>query len=193
MIVDASGGMGLTVCRIEGVGCAHPAEPCFCQCMGGEPCAYWNYYYRDPGESDWTYSALGAALRKVQPGAVEAWVWGDGKTPPSDDLTFEAICSLATATPTTIAPVPKMTATATTTATATSAATTATAVAPAAATATEHPTREPVATSTSMAPTPEPTPVPASGPASDLASILPFGLVVLGLAVVGVFVWVRRA
>ncbi len=96
--MDASGGMGITVCQIAGVGCAHPAEPCFCQCMGGETCAYWNYYYRDSGEADWTYSALGALLRKVQPGAVEAWVWGDGKTPPSTDWTFEAICSPATVT-----------------------------------------------------------------------------------------------
>jgi hypothetical protein len=93
VIIDASRGMGITICQIEGTGCAYPAEPCFCQCMGGGECGYWNYYYRDPGESDWSYSPLGALKRRVLPGAVEAWVWGDGQSPPSAELTFESICA----------------------------------------------------------------------------------------------------
>jgi hypothetical protein len=106
VLVDASSGMGITVCQVEGVGCAYPADPCFCQCMSGNACAYWNYFYRDPGETDWSYSALGALLRKVNPGSVEAWVWGDGQTPPADDLTFEAICTPPTTMPTEPPPQP---------------------------------------------------------------------------------------
>ncbi|MGQ9598740.1 MAG: hypothetical protein ACUVWZ_04930 [Anaerolineae bacterium] len=93
VVLDSSRGMGVAVCQIDGVGCAYPAESCFCQCMGAGPCRYWNYFYRDPGQSTWTYSALGATLRTVRPGAVEAWVWGDGGAPPSPDLSFEALCA----------------------------------------------------------------------------------------------------
>ena len=64
MVIDASSGMGITVCQLEGEGCAYPSEHCFCQCMGGGACAYWNYFYREPGSSEWTYSALGAVLRR---------------------------------------------------------------------------------------------------------------------------------
>jgi hypothetical protein len=92
IVADVSGGMGVSICRIEGQGCAFPAQHCFCQCMGGAGCAYWNYFYREPGSETWTYSPLGAVLRTVRPGAVEAWVWGDGTTPPAAGLTFEAVC-----------------------------------------------------------------------------------------------------
>lgn len=97
--IDSSRGLGITVCKIEGLGCDYPADACFCQCMGGGTCRYWNYYYRDPGQSEWIYSPLGALLRKVQPGSVEAWVWGDGHMPPDDVLTFESICVPATPSP----------------------------------------------------------------------------------------------
>jgi hypothetical protein len=98
IVADVSGGMGVSICQIEGQGCAFPAQHCFCQCMGGGDCGYWNYFYREPGAGTWTYSPLGAGLRTVRPGAVEAWVWGDGRTPPAADLTFEAICRRPTAT-----------------------------------------------------------------------------------------------
>lgn len=97
--IDASHGLGITVCQIEGQGCAYPVEPCFCQCMGGESCAYWNYYYREPGESTWTYAALGALLHHASPGSLEAWVWGDGRTPPAASLSFDAICAMPSPTP----------------------------------------------------------------------------------------------
>lgn len=92
VIMDTSSGMGVTVCQINNLGCPYPAKPCFCQCMSGSECGYWNYYYREPGRLEWVYSPLGARLRKLEAGVVEAWVWGDGSTPPSDALTFEAIC-----------------------------------------------------------------------------------------------------
>ena len=37
VITDASSGMGITVCRVEGLGCAYPSEDCFCQCT---PCCW---------------------------------------------------------------------------------------------------------------------------------------------------------
>jgi hypothetical protein len=96
IIIDASSGMGITVCQVEELGCAYPAVDCFCQCMTGSECRYWNYYYRDPveggGSTDWVYSPFGAKLRVLLPGTLEAWVWGDGTSPPSDELTFESVC-----------------------------------------------------------------------------------------------------
>jgi len=91
-IVDPSSGLGIIVCRIEDQGCDYPAEPCFCQCSGSGPCAYWNYFYREPGQDSWTYAVLGALRHKARPGSLEAWVWGDGTMPPAADLTFEAVC-----------------------------------------------------------------------------------------------------
>jgi hypothetical protein len=169
--------MGITVCQIEGEGCAYPSEACFCHCMGGD-CAYWNYFYRDPGQAEWTYSALGAVLRKVSPGSVEAWVWGDGRTPPASDLTFEAICAPPAPTPTpTLEP-------------------------PTAIPTTISPTETPSLplSPTAAAPPPTltpastfPTPTPVAGTGQTPSTYWPFGLMVLALAAVGVFVWLRRA
>jgi hypothetical protein len=92
LIIDSSRGLGITVCKVEGLGCDYPAETCFCQCMGKGPCRYWNYFYRDPGDAEWTYSPLGALLRKAGAGSVDAWVWGDGHTPPDLALAFETAC-----------------------------------------------------------------------------------------------------
>lgn len=187
MIVDASRGMGITVCSIEAEGCVYPTEPCFCQCMGGGECAYWNYFYRDPGETEWIYSALGAVLRKVQPGSVEAWVWGDGQTPPPADLDFENVCIPPSPTPTQEAqrdggtgtpavPTPSLVAIA------------------ASPTGTQEPIQAPTNVPTVTVPPASPT--PSSAPIADtggtLASYWPFALMILGLALIGVFVWLRR-
>lgn len=174
--VDTSSGMGITVCQIEGEGCDYPAEPCFCQCTGGGECAYWNYFYRDPGAAGWTYSALGAILRKIEHGSLEGWVWGNGRTPPADQITFEAVCAPATATPTSTPEPPAPT------------------TAPATATPAESlsPTEMPTALPTPTLPAPSPTPSPAPDAGQTLASYLPFGLAVLGLALVAAVVRLRR-
>jgi hypothetical protein len=199
VILDAASSMGITVCQIEEVGCAHPAEPCFCECMGGGECAYWNYFYKDPGETEWVYSALGAALRKVQPGSVEAWVWGDGQTPPDEALSFDVICAppalapTATPRPATPAPATQFPATATTMPAATEAGTTeerdteaaATEAAATEAAATEAPTASPAP--------PDPATVAPTATNPNLLSYWPFGLMVLGLALAGALVWLRRA
>jgi len=176
-IVDASSGMGITVCRLETEGCAYPSEACFCQCMGGGECAYWNYFYREPGSSEWSYSALGAVLRKVGHGSVEAWVWGNGTTPPTFEGTFESICAVPTVEPTTTSEPP----TATPTAMATLPAST----------QPPEPTWTLPPTITTSPPTPTQTPVPSS--TQTLASYWPFGLMVLGLVLIGLFVRLRRA
>lgn len=192
-VVDPSSGMGVTVCQIEGEGCPYPAEPCFCQCMGGGECAYWNYFFRDAGQSEWTYSALGAAIHKTKPGSVEGWVWGDGHNPPAEDLTFEVICAAPSPDPTaTREPATEVPATATApleetpgpTALPTELPATAS-PGPIPATASPNPTR----------PAPSPGPVslgsePESG--SPVSSYLLFGFMVLGLVVVGGLVWLRR-
>lgn len=180
VLVDASSGMGITVCQVEGVGCEYPADPCFCQCMSGDTCAYWNYFFRDPGETDWSYSALGALLRKVEPGSVEAWVWGDGQTPPAGDLTFEAICAPPTTVPT--EPPPQ----------ATAELATATPVPTALKMIAETPVPE-AAPSTATAP---PTATPASSPDTDslldIFSYWPFRLIVIGLVAAVAYLRLRR-
>jgi len=176
LIADASSGMGITVCQIEGQGCAYPAEPCFCQCSGGGECAYWNYFYRDPGAGGWSYSALGAVLRKAEPGSVEAWVWGNGHTPPADEVTFETICLQPTpeATHTTAPPVQSP------------------ATVTAAPAVTPSPAQLPTASPTTAAPPPGPAPSSAANSGQNLAGYWPFGLTILGLLLIGVVVWLRR-
>lgn len=191
VVIDASSGLGITVCQIEGQGCAFPAEHCFCQCMGGEECRYWNYFYREPGDKEWTYSPLGALLRDVQPGAVEAWVWGNGQTPPGDALTFETICRAPTPTSRPVSPTP--TAIEMPAPTLSPAARTPLATQPPAATAAATATATPMAAppSPTSQPAASPTPVPAerAGSASDYFY---FGLMALGLLLLGVIVWLQR-
>ena len=188
VIVDASTGMGITVCQIEGVGCAYPAEHCFCQCMGGGECAYWTYFYRDPDEAVWTYSPLGAVLRKVKPGSVEGWVWGDGQMLPDETLTFEAICKPPTPTATLPARVedPTMTPELPTPVPETGKTVPTSSQVP-----TELPEPEPTPTVAPLEVLPSPT--PAAGAGQSLASYWPFGLMVVGLLLAGVLVWRRRA
>jgi hypothetical protein len=177
LIVDTSSGMGITVCQIEGEGCAFPAEPCFCQCTGGDECAYWNYFYRDTGATGWEYSALGAILRQVKPGSVEAWVWGDGHTPLDDQLTFETVCPAPTATPSRVP----------------ATATPSPVIATRTPTTTQMPVSAPTALPTATSLPPSPTPVPVAGPEPGLADYWPFGLMLLGLGAIAVAVWLRRS
>jgi hypothetical protein len=195
LVIDATSGLGITVCQIEGQGCAFPAEHCFCQCMGGEGCHYWNYFYREPGDEEWTYSPLGVLLRQVRPGSVDAWVWGDGQSPPSEALTFESICIPAEprqpspiSSPAGGEPTPAAGATATTLA----------------AVATEAPSplaptsaAPTVATVRSALPSPTGQPTASPTPVSLAAAAQPagygsFGLLALGLLLIGVVVWLRR-
>jgi hypothetical protein len=191
VLIDPSSGMGITVCRIEGEGCDYPAEHCFCQCMGGGACGYWNYFYREPGAEQWTYSALGAALRKAQPGAVEAWVWGNGSSPPAEDLTFDTICAQATATATATAEAETATP-ATLSPTAPAALPTASTPQPttvAEASPAPTATARPAATTAAIQPTEAPARDDEPGP----ADYWPFGVMVIVLIGVGVLVWLRRA
>ncbi len=167
VVMDPASSMGVTICQIGGQGCDFPTEHCFCRCMGGSDCAYWNYFFREPGEAAWTYSNLGAGVHRVAPGSVEAWVWGDGHSPPADDLTFEAICA---------PPTPTLTPTAAPAATPTPTA------APAQPTAAPSPTAPP--TAPPPTPTSPPPPPPAAGP--DLSAYWPFALALLALVAVAI-------
>ena len=99
-------GLGAAVCRIDGTGC--PGDNCFCQCTGGGPCLFWNYWHLVNGQ--WQFSQVGSGIYPVQDGAVEGWSWsvsspgGDGEQPPI--YTFDQIC----APPATDTPVPTNTA-----------------------------------------------------------------------------------
>lgn len=83
-------GAGVTVCRVDGVGC--PPSNCFCQCQG-DPCLYWSYWHLQDGE--WRYSLAGASSYEVDHGDVEGWSWGPGSVteaiaPPV--VSFDEIC-----------------------------------------------------------------------------------------------------
>lgn len=191
VVMDASSSMGVIICKISDLGCDYPSEPCFCQCTGGGGCAYWNYFYREPGEIDWIYSPLGAAARKVRPGSVEGWVWGDGHTPPSEQWTFEAICASPAPAPTeTLVPPTPISATATDVPS----------PRPRPAAATGAPSLTPLptkpatsqATATLAPPNTTTSPPPTDAVGSNIAGYWPFGLIVLVLVLVGAFVWLRR-
>lgn len=94
-IVTTSGPQGTLVCRVEQVGCTPPGENCFCQCEGGDVCAYWAYFHLEPA-GNWQYSMAGADNYSVTQGAVEGWWWRVGRTstaPPA--IPFEAICGVS--------------------------------------------------------------------------------------------------
>jgi hypothetical protein len=182
VVADTSSGMGITVCQIEGEGCAYPSERCFCQCSGGGECGYWNYFYREPGDEGWTYSPLGAVLRKVQDGSVEAWVWGDGRTPPGDDFSFESVCVPPDPTATD-APTPDVAAPITATFTP----------------AGQEPTVQPptstarIPATTTSSPTATTTPALVTQTDAGLPVYWPFVLMVAGLAAAGILVRIRRS
>jgi hypothetical protein len=193
LVIDATSGLGITVCQIEGQGCAFPAEHCFCQCMGGDACRYWNYFYRESDDQAWTYSPLGALLRQVQPGSVEAWVWGDGQTPPDEALTFEAVCSSAGPAEPSPSPSP-LPGNRTAVTTAQTAPTPVTAAQPAPTLAPATPLVTAMSTTVpSSTPQPAASPTLASpGAPAEPASYGTFALLVLGLLLIGVLVWIRR-
>jgi hypothetical protein len=99
--IEPSGGMGVTVCRIDDEGCSFPQEPCFCQCLGGgTDCIYWSYWQLR-GDS-WQYSGTGASSHSAGHGDIEGWVWGLGtasEAAPPPVIPFDEICALPTSTP----------------------------------------------------------------------------------------------
>lgn len=85
---ESQGGL---VCGIEGTGC--DIDDCLCQCKG-EPCVYWSYWRE--AEAGWTYSTVGATVRRLSDGGVDGWSWGPGSVtsaiaPPA--VSFDDICT----------------------------------------------------------------------------------------------------
>ena len=97
-VADFGNSMGSILCSIEGDGCNFPSEKCFCDCSKPGSCAYWGYFVKDE-EGGWVYAPIGARLRKVVDGDLDAWVWvetgGFGQVKDSSlvpDVVFEEIC-----------------------------------------------------------------------------------------------------
>lgn len=96
--IDAGNPMGTLVCSLDGEGCDFPAQDCFCRCRGAGGCRYWAYFNQtDSGE--WRYSPLGASVRNLEHGDMDAWIWitstsrGEEAIPPGiNDYVFGEIC-----------------------------------------------------------------------------------------------------
>lgn len=94
-IVAESGPMGSTVCQIGESGCSATEEYCFCECMGGDTCAYWAYFHlADTG--NWQYSIQGASAYTLTDGNVDGWWWRDSADDSADlpAISFEDICDV---------------------------------------------------------------------------------------------------
>lgn len=78
VVAEDRGAGQVTVCRIGAIGCAHPDEPCFCECPGTGTCTFWGYYRVDGGQ--WRFSEVGAAASEVRNGSVEGWRYGPQST-----------------------------------------------------------------------------------------------------------------
>lgn len=87
-VVESRTQMGAAVCKIGKRGC--PAGDCFCKVP-----VYWNYWTFDARSKTWKYSDVGAAMRTVDDGAIDAWVWSTGKEPTPPKMTLNQICSAA--------------------------------------------------------------------------------------------------
>jgi hypothetical protein len=96
-LVVADSGFGPAVCAIQGVGC--PADDCFCQCDGGDTCAFWNYlHWEDDG---WRGYEVGPGGSTLLGGAVEGWRWGESgalMTPATSTLAADAVLGALAAT-----------------------------------------------------------------------------------------------
>lgn len=103
VVYEDHGGGRVTICSIEGQGCAYPGKPCFCRCRDvGAGCRFWGFYRLESAR--WVFSELGAGEALARPGEVHGWKWGEhgGKgNPPAGDAS--GVCS---GRPTVAAPAP---------------------------------------------------------------------------------------
>lgn len=100
VVVQAVGSMGAAVCQIDGQGCAFPAEPCFCQCMGPD-CRYWGLQQLVDGQ--WRYLNRGATSSQVNSGDVYGFAWGNNSPSAVSSLPvgdFADFCPIEAAPPT---------------------------------------------------------------------------------------------
>jgi hypothetical protein len=72
-------GPGGMVCAING----YPSEGCG-ERIGERQYLYWSYWRADAGNTEWTYSSIGATGARVGDGDVEGWRFVDGTGRPSD-------------------------------------------------------------------------------------------------------------
>ena len=89
--VQASGTLGVAICKIEGEGCDAPREDCFCRSYSN-PAFYWHYYTR-AADGTWRSAALGAGNRTLRNGDVDGWSW-TANTPNLPPVTLAEIAAL---------------------------------------------------------------------------------------------------
>lgn len=77
-LIESSGGL---ICKIENVGCDKlQCLGCACSTYGDPDCRFWSYWHWIDGE--WEFSQVGADDYPIEPGAIEAWKWGNDQLPP---------------------------------------------------------------------------------------------------------------
>jgi hypothetical protein len=81
------GAGAVTICRIDGVGCDHPTQPCFCSCLDASgPCTFWGIYTLD-ANGGWTFAQTGIGEIRLRAGDVLGLRWSeqteDGSAPPT--------------------------------------------------------------------------------------------------------------
>ncbi|MEM7539311.1 MAG: prenyltransferase/squalene oxidase repeat-containing protein [Chloroflexota bacterium] len=76
-IETIEGAFGISVCRINGVGC--PASNCFCDIEN-----FWTYHYWDHGQTQWVEHFFTPDSTLItQTGAIEGFHWGPSRTSPA--------------------------------------------------------------------------------------------------------------
>lgn len=87
---------GKAVCQMDGVG--PDSDDCFADYPD-----FWGYW-RGDGSGGWTWSSIGAASTRVEPGDVEGWSWGSGQDasthPQPPATTFDDVCPAIAPSPT---------------------------------------------------------------------------------------------
>lgn len=95
---------GNAICSIDGTGCGSS------DCLTCEE-SFWGYWTLEPG-GDWIKSEVGADVRTVADGSVDAWVRGkNGDPSPPASLDIDAVCTKAAIAAAQSSPTPSPTAT----------------------------------------------------------------------------------
>lgn len=87
-VVAERSALGAAICSLDGEGCRHPDQDCFCRFP-----TFWGYWVQEQDDARWRFSETGSQDRDVEDGSLHGWSFGrDGKpAPPS--TSFDEVCT----------------------------------------------------------------------------------------------------